>query len=40
MTAHRDGECGRLKEALRWLQREAGVALEADIVIAIPAVLQ
>lgn len=34
------GNTTRLKEALRWLQREAGVALEADTVIAIPAVLQ
>jgi hypothetical protein len=34
------GNNTRLKEALRCLQREAGLALEADCVIAIPAVLQ
>jgi len=34
------GNDTRLKEALRWLQREAGLALEAECVIAIPAVLQ
>jgi hypothetical protein len=34
------GNTTRLKEALRRLQREAGLALEADCVIAIPPVLQ
>ena len=34
------GNSTRLREALRRLQREAGVALEADTVIATPAVFQ